>query len=42
MAEKKKQLNKKQQELMSFVELLKAMGFDVVVVEGDNLRAKKQ
>lgn len=42
MAEKKKQLNKKQEQLQSFVELLKAIGYDVIVVDGKNLRTKKR
>lgn len=42
MAEKKKQLNKKQEQLQSFVELLKNIGYDVIVVDGKNLRTKKR
>lgn len=41
MAEEKKQLSKKQQEIASFVELLRDAGCDVIVIDGKDLRKKK-
>ena len=41
MAEEKKQLSKKQREVARFAELLRKIGFDVIVVDGENLRKKR-
>lgn len=41
MSDEIKQLSKKQQELARFAELLRKAGFDVIVVDSENLRKKR-